>query len=213
MSLHRVVRVVCVASAFLIIPILARAQEVGIKAGINSASLTPEEDEDPDISRRIGFVGGGWIHWSMSPRFSLQTEGLFSEKGVIYKIPPIEQFPGGESEIRIRYVEVPVLARGDFGSPGSPTRFFLVGGLAPAFELGARGWLRPDGEDESARDIGDQIKPFDLGLVGGAGMAFGKGVVEARYTHGLLHINEDDNGDEDRIKNRVFSVTVGFRFR
>ncbi len=32
-------------------------------------------------------------------------------------------------------------------------------------------------------------------------------------THGLRHINTDDNGEGDRIKNRVFSVMVGFRFR
>ncbi len=38
-------------------------------------------------------------------------------------------------------------------------------------------------------------------------------LIEARYTHGIRHINTDDNGDEDRIKNRVFSVTVGFRLR
>jgi hypothetical protein len=38
-------------------------------------------------------------------------------------------------------------------------------------------------------------------------------LVEVRYTHGLLHINEDDNDPEDSIKNRVFSVIVGFRLR
>ena len=36
-------------------------------------------------------------------------------------------------------------------------------------------------------------------------------LIEARYTQGIRHINTDDNGDEDRIKNRVFSVTVGVR--
>ena len=213
MPLHKVVRIVYAAIVLLIVPTLAHAQEAGVKAGINSASLTPEEDEDPDMSRRIGFVGGGWIRWSLSPRFSVQTEALFSEKGVTLKIPPIEEFPGGESEIRIRYLEVPVLARGDFSSAGSTARFFVVGGLAPAFELASRGWLRPEGDDERARDIGDETKPFDLGLVGGAGIEFGPAVIEARYTHGLLHINEDDNGDEDRIKNRVFSVMAGVRFR
>ena len=213
MTLQRVLRAACAASAILIHPSLGHAQEVGVKAGINSASLTPEEDEDPDMSRRIGFVGGGWFRWPLSSCFSLQAEGLFSDKGVIQRIQPIEEFPGGESEIRIRYLEVPLLARGDFGSAAARTRFFVVGGLAPAFELGARGWLRPEGQDEFNRDIGDQIKPFDLGLVGGAGIQFGRALVEARYTHGLLHTNEDDNGDEDRIKNRVFSVTAGFRFR
>jgi hypothetical protein len=49
--------------------------------------------------------------------------------------------------------------------------------------------------------------------VGGLGVEFGPASIEARYTHGVTHINEDDNGDEDRIKNRVLSLTVGFRLR
>ena len=44
-------------------------------------------------------------------------------------------------------------------------------------------------------------------------MTFGRALVEARYTHGVLHIVEDDNGDVDRLKNRVFSVLVGVRVR
>jgi hypothetical protein len=38
-------------------------------------------------------------------------------------------------------------------------------------------------------------------------------VIEARYTHGLLRINTDDNEPNDRLNNRVFSLTGGFRFR
>ena len=44
-------------------------------------------------------------------------------------------------------------------------------------------------------------------------MEFGRGLIEARYTHGLLRINTDDNEPNDRLNNRVFSVTVGFRLR
>jgi hypothetical protein len=42
---------------------------------------------------------------------------------------------------------------------------------------------------------------------------FGRGQIEARYTHGLLRINTDDNEPNDRLNSRVFSVTVGFGFR
>jgi hypothetical protein len=43
--------------------------------------------------------------------------------------------PNAEIEIRIRYVEIPLLARADFGAPQSTTRLFVVGGTAPAFKL------------------------------------------------------------------------------
>lgn len=200
-----------VAAALLILPASAPAQEVGVKAGVNFASLTPEEDEEPDISRRRGLVAGGWVRTRLTDRVSLVGEGLFSEKGV--RFDDIVFVDGGAADIRIRYFELPILARADFAAPASPTRFFVVGGLAPAFKLSARSKTYIDDEEVDSRDIGDEIYSFDLGLVGGAGVQAGRALIEARYTHGLRHINTDDNGDEDRIKNRVFSVTLGFRFR
>ena len=193
----------------LLLPAFARAQEVGVKAGLNLASLTPEEDEDPDISWRRGLVAGGWFRTPLGQRVSLQAEGLFSEKGV--RFDDIVFVDGGSADIRIRYFELPVLARADFGAPASPTRFFVVGGLAPAFTLSARSKTYVNDDEVDSRDIGDDVYSFDVGLVGGAGVQIGRAVIEGRYTHGLRHINTDDNGDEDRIKNRVFSVTIGFR--
>jgi hypothetical protein len=52
-----------------------------------------------------------------------------------------------------------------------------------------------------------------VGVVGGFGVELKRVLIEARYTHGLLKINKDDNDPNDRIQNRVFSVTAGFRFR
>ena len=66
--------------------------------------------------------------------------------------------------------------------------------------------------EEQTRDIGDDtIEQFDVGLVGGFGVEFGRAVSRGRYTHGLRKINVDDNDPNDRIQNRVFSVSVGFR--
>jgi aspartyl-tRNA(Asn)/glutamyl-tRNA(Gln) amidotransferase subunit A len=83
----------------------------------------------------------------------------------------------------------------------------------PAFRLGdGRVTLKAEGQTES-RSIeeltGETLKSFDLGLVVGAGVEFGRALVEGRYTHGLLETGDGD----DSPKNRVFSVLVGFRFR
>ena len=200
-----------VAALVLALPAPALAQEVGVKAGINSASLTPEEDEAPDTSRRVGAIWGVWVRIVRSPRVSFQFEGLFSEKGVTFNAPP--GFGADDSfDVRIRYFEIPVLARADFGAAGSAARAFVVGGAAPAFKLSARS-RGEVGDQVQTRDIGDDIYAGDVGLVGGFGVAFGRALIEARYTHGIRHINTDDNGDEDRIKNRVFTLLVGFRFR
>ena len=196
------------ATVFLILPVSAHAQQFGVKGGINFASLTPEEDEDPDDSRRLGPAGGAWIRIPSSTRLSFQVEGLFSEKGVKFKAPALGL---DAADVRLRYLEVPALARFDFGASGG-THAFVVGGAAPAFKLAAHATAEGGGRKDT-RNIDDDIYGFDVGLVGGLGVEVGRALIEARYTHGLRHINTDDNGDEDRIKNRVFSVMVGFRVR
>lgn len=206
-----------IAALVLIFPASAFAQEVGIKAGVNFASLTPEEDEDPDTSRRVGLVAGGWFRTPSAARVSFQAEALFTEKGVKFDSVPFEVDSSGSVifgsvTIRVRYIEVPLLARVDFAAPGSNPRVFAVGGAAPAFKLSARSSAEFEGEEDT-RDIGDDVESVDVGLVGGFGVEFGRALIEARYTHGLLNINTDDNDPNDRIQNRVFSVTVGFRFR
>ena len=198
------------AAIFLLLPSSSLAQEVGIKAGANFASLTPAEDENPETSRLLGAVGGVWVRLAPAARLSFQFEGLFSEKGVRFE--PNEFGLENPADVRVRYIEIPVLARADFGASGSAARAFVVGGAAPAFKLSAHTKTVFDGQEET-RDIDDDIYSGDVGLVGGLGVEFGRALIEARYTHGLRHINTDDNGDEDRIKNRVFSVMVGFRLR
>jgi hypothetical protein len=207
MSTFRLARAVLAAAAFVILPAATFAQEVGVKAGLNSAWLTPLEDETPDITRRLGPVGGVWVRTPSARRVSFQAEGLFSEKGAHW------DFPGFASwEYRVRYFEVPLLARAGFGAPASTTRLVAVGGAAPAFKLSARTTVEFEGQ-RVTRDTPDAFYSLDVGLVGGVGVEIGRAQVEARYTHGMRHINTDDNGEGDRVRNRVFSVTLGFRIR
>lgn len=203
-------RAALAAAIVVLLPAFAFAQQVGVKAGITSASLTPEEDESPDVSRRQGLVAGVWVHQPVRGRLGLQVEGLFAEKGVRFNATALGI--DGSADLRLRYFEIPVLARGDFGAPAAASRIFAVAGAAPAFKLSARAKARFQGEEDT-QDVSDEVESFDLGLVGGLGVAIGRATIEARYTHGLLKINTDDNGDEDRVKNRVLSVTLGIRLR
>jgi hypothetical protein len=203
-----VARALFTVAMLLILPASAFAQQFGVKAGANFASLTPEEDEDPETSRRIGLVAGGWIRTPSSGRLSFQAEGLFSEKGVVFDaVPP---FLPSSIDIRLRYIEIPLLARFDFGAPSSTTRVFVVGGAAPEFKLSARARTEIEGVEDTA-DLDNAVETIGLGLSGGVGVEFGRVVLEARYSHGVVNINTDDNDPNDRIRNRVFSVTAGWR--
>lgn len=214
MSIQSVVLTVIVVTVLLVLPSSAFAQQLGIKAGVNFASLTPEEDESPETSRRPGLVAGVWFRTPSTTRVSFQTEGLFSEKGVKFDRLLFDEDSFASVDLRVRYIEIPLLARADFGAAGSTTRVFVVGGAAPAFKLSARAKADVEGEaEEPTTDIGDEIEPLDVGLVGGLGVEFRRVLIEVRYTYGLLEINKDDNDPNDSIKNRAFSVSAGFRFR
>ena len=203
--MYRFARAALAAASLLVLPAIAFAQEVGVKAGVNFASISDAESFI-NSSSRLGLVGGVWVAVPMQ-RFSFQAEALLSEKGVSFDIS--EDGLNAEGDIRIRYLEVPLLARLDFGTQTAGARFFAVGGLAPAFKVGdARARAEFEGEEET--EVLDDVESFDLGLVGGVGVQFGRAVVEARYTHGLMNLSSDGEGD---AKNRVFTVTVGLRLR
>lgn len=197
-------------SSVIALPASALAQEAGIKGGVNFASLTRFDEEADSTSRRLGLIGGVWVRLVSSGALSFQLEALLSEKGIKFE-QAFEDIPV-EGNLRIRYVEVPVLARFDAMPGGAPTRFYVLAGAAPAFRIGdGQLKLEAEGLDETLdfEESGETLKSFDVGLVGAAGIEFGRALVEGRYTHGLLVTGDGD----DAPKNRVFSVMIGFRFR
>ena len=60
-------------------------------------------------------------------------------------------------------------------------------------------------------DISDQVERFELALVVGGGVEFGRILIDGRYSWGLSNLNKDDQ-DEMKIRNRVFAVMAGIRF-
>ncbi|MEX2270254.1 MAG: porin family protein [Vicinamibacterales bacterium] len=192
-------------------PVTAFAQDVGVKGGANFAKMSGADDEFVNITQRLGLVGGVWVRTPVRSPFSFQVEALLSEKG--FKFEDDVEGIAVSGNLRIRYIEVPLLARVDLGTSGSSPRAYVLAGAAPAFRLGDGQFkVEADGEEETAdfeEVIGEELKSFDLGLIGAAGVEFGRALVEARYTHGLMAAGEED----DSPKHRVFSVMVGFRLR
>ena len=197
------------SGSLLILSIVARpaaAQEsvtFGIKGGLNITSANVEAvgfDISPDS--RAGLVAGLFVHYPLREQVGLQIEGLYSQKGA--KVDDL----GIDVDLRLDYVEIPVLGR--FGLRASEDAIVhIVAGPAFAFKV------------HDSLDVGDffgfdeiDIKPFDAGIAIGGGVTFRNVVVDARYTHGLVNINDEDLLDDFlEVKNRAFSVTVGWQFR
>src|SRR5688572_5594955 len=115
--------IVCTIAA---LPSTASAQEFGVKAGVNSATLDGITDITDDATkRRLGIVAGVWVRTPVRGRLSFQAEALFSEKGIKF------EEGGATGDVRLRFIEVPLLGHVNLGTPGSESGFFVVAGVAP----------------------------------------------------------------------------------
>jgi hypothetical protein len=168
------------------------------KVGVNFADISFDADEDVPTSGRKGLLAGvfvtiplGWL--------TVQPEAIYTVKGTSLDIG------GVTSDYIVDYVEVPLLARLRL-----PRNAYVVAGPAMAFRLRARSRIDFGGSTEEF-DLDEDIESFDLGIVGGVGLDIGRWVVDARYTHGLSDI-DTDTSDDVRARNRVVSLSAGFRF-
>jgi len=175
----------------------ARAQDRGgVRIGINAATLSVDNEEDFNPKVRTGLVVGLYGVVPVNDIFAFQPEVLFSQQGA-----KVED-GSDEATLKLDYVQIPALARIRLGRT-SPA-YLLVG---PTFGFNTKAESDFDGQTE---DFKDEVKGNDVGLVTGIAINAGRAVIDGRYTWGLMNI--DDSTDPSNVKNRVFSVSVGFRF-
>lgn len=179
---------------------MAQNQGSGIKGGVNFAELDIDPGDFDFFERRTGLVAGAFFVLPVAPHFSIQPEALYAQKGA-----KVADEDGGGA-LKLDYLDLPVLVRWDSSDRGE-ARFNVFAG--PSFNFRMR--VREDTGDEEI-DISEEIERFDLGLVFGAGVEFGKFLIDGRYQHGLRTVNQfrDEEGFEAR--NRSFSLMGGFRF-
>ena len=174
----------------------ARAQvEVGVKAGLTFATIS-ESNLSPNFENKTGFVGGVHFGFPLGKNFMLQPEALITQQGAGITTP------GGDGEIQLTYLQIPLNLRINFGS-GSVRPFILAGPYA-AFRLSC------DLGDLFDEDCDNDIASTDWGLDFGGGIRFNKFFLEARYDLGLKDVSDLEQGFD--TKQRVFMVMVGFAF-
>lgn len=190
--------------AVLLCPSATTAQEVayGVKGGINFATIAFDPEPGADFGLRPGLVIGGFVTMPLGARLAIQPEGLFSQKGT-------SASEGGvDAKVRLDYLEVPVLVR-YVVSESSARTIHAFGGPALAFKLRANSSADFGGESVDT-DIDEDIEDFDVGIVFGAGVDFGRLTAEGRYTLGLSNISADP--DDPKARNRTLAFLAGVRF-
>ena len=219
--------------------------QLGLKAGFNLASFSGESPglwlsgsefqvSGALLDDRVGFVGGGYVRWQMSPRFALQLDGLYSQKGGSGTVtgqalidqggnaPPLVGDINGTMTAMIDYIEFPILAMATLPSSDN-TDIALYGGIGMGFvayantriEGEARTTLA-DGSDrtqdfDQLYSVRDEMRDTDITGILGANVEWttghGRIMLEARYSFSLRTI--DQTGDT-QVGNSVFAMMIGF---
>ena len=192
-------------------PAAAQDNAVGVKVGVNFASLDFDEDDFGLTSKsKTGLMAGVFFTREFSDGFGLQIEGLISQKGG--KLSFDDEFDefDGEYDITLNYLEIPVLARYALPFGTGDSTFHVYAG--PSFGILINDKQKFD-DVELEDDEEQELKGADIGLAFGGGVSFDMWVIDLRYTHGLTNINDDVDADDLPVKNRAFTISVGWRFR
>ena len=197
----------------------------GMKAGVNFSNTVGSDAGDSQSL--TGMAGGGIVAINLSPRFAIQTEILYTQKGSQFDGTLILPFNGdtltyrGTFTERLPYVELPVLAKFNFVNESDIVPSLYAG---PSFAFRASPSFKFEGTvtdtagtvfaEEFENNIADEIKSFDVNLVvgGTVGIESGDGLVfvDVRYTRGLS--SYDDTPAALDLKNSVISVMLGLLF-
>jgi len=200
---------------FFALPLLGAstvtAQElaVGVETGVTFSHLAAT----PDAFRgsRVGYMVGASATLSLTSWVALQAGVRIEEKGAV--IP--DTF-----ELRLRYLEFPVLVRLRIGGAAWPVRPLLMFGLEPATELSCALRYRsqvegyPLGPWQSDNCVDDRTDLWDRGVIAGGGLEIRLGGVRAamsaQSTIGTHNIASAYGccSLENRATTIVFSIAV-----
>jgi hypothetical protein len=184
----------------------AQGLQPGVKGGVNLANVSNVSGEggdgSPGFDARVGLVAGVFATWRPISWLELQPEVLVTSKGAALADEGID------ARLVLDYLEVPLLARVSRRVSGATV--YAAAGPTVAWLLRAKTRIAFDGSTEEI-DMKEDVEPFDIGVAMGGGVEIGAFVIDGRYTLGLSDIDAD-RGDAITIRNRVISLTAGFRF-
>lgn len=198
----------------------AFAQEFGIRAGLNMSNMLVKDDDDTysdDYNSKLGFHVGGTVEFPFSDMFALETGLFVNTKGFKYTEDDIESRSDDEYKMTLNlyYIDIPINAKGIYDA--GDVKVFATAG--PYIGVGLTGkWKYEMGDEEDSEDVEwgsdedeDDFTRLDFGVGFGAGVEYKAFLFGLGYNLGLANISPYKD-DGFKINNRVFQVTVGYKF-
>ena len=194
---------------FSSLPISLSAQQLGILAGGTFSQL--HGLDNVSAQNRTGTTFGASLLLPFGHTWSLQPQVLFSNKGSRF-----DSGVGGEKNIRLDYVDIPLLLRYDLAG-GSLVSPHLYAGPSAGYRVGCNVKVSGSGIPNTSSDCNRtnfDPETFDWGAIVGGGIDLSIGGVGvtggARYGIGLANINKDHSSSlSQRVHNGTLTVYAG----
>jgi hypothetical protein len=183
--------------------------QIGIRAGVNIATLNYDPDDfSDDVSSIIGLNIGLLMELPVTDRISLQPEIHFIQKGAKEEFDDF--FGSGKITTTFNYLELAVMGKFNLLDIGNDGGLYL--GLTPhlGYALSGETKFEENGFSDTEDIDFDEVSRIDFGIGFGAGATFGNFFLDIRYNLGLTNLNDSDF-DID-INNRGLLIGVGYMF-
>jgi hypothetical protein len=200
------------------------AQSFAVKGGLNLANVSFSDDsgllegEDTDTDTRTTFHIGATADFPLGNVLSFQTGLIYQNRGFSQEYSETVDGVMANAKIsqQVAYLDIPLTLKANFDL-GSLGAYVYGGGYVGIglageleIELDSPVFSFSDSEDLEFGEDGD-VNRLDYGALIGAGVEFNSIFVEVSYGLGLANLIPDPIDDES-AKNRLLSLSVGYRF-
>ncbi|OUL64053.1 hypothetical protein B8T70_01965 [Flavobacterium sp. AJR] len=206
-----------ICTLFLGVPIMAQSQKVklGVKAGLNIASLNFDESE-LNSSSKTGFTGGIMVEVPISKNFSLQPELLYSQQGTKVSFSDSDVTNSNyKSTIKLNYLNIPLILKYYVLEGLSIQAGPQIGILLKANNKYQDNFLGYENHDNF--NLKGYSSGVDTSLNFGLGYQFkDKFYADARYNISYSNVFKESDVNyfiNNDMKNRVFQISIGYFFK
>lgn len=209
--------ILVLSALFLSLAATAQDQKVklGVKAGLNIASLNFDESE-LNTSSKTGFTAGLMAEIPLTKKFSLQPELLYSQQGSksSFSDPEVANSKF-ESTIKLNYLNIPVMLKYYVAKGLSVQAGPQIGILLQANNKYQDNFLGY--ENQETMNLKEYSSGIDTSVNFGLGYQFAnKFYADARYNISYSNVFKESDVSyfiNSDMKNRVFQITVGYFFK
>jgi hypothetical protein len=171
-------------------PAAALTKELGVIGGFNFSTL--KIDGQSGLDARSAFALGGVLDLGLKGRFGLRVEPVYLKSGADATSRNAYWGTMDGAEFKLDYIDVPVLARYEFGTDDKRCPYVL-GGFGFNFAVSQKAELT-QGNEHATVDLADVFAPVDVTVDLGGGVSFpaagNRWAIDGRLAYGLTNVND-----------------------